>query len=97
MIIARIPEKIASLNISVPICFSERGFFAINNLTRVIGARDSEVDLSFQSSVWEVGFFISRCSTIFLTLERNKNELMIAGSIAMAAITSTLPIIAIAL
>ena len=51
VIIARIPENIASLKISIPICFSDRGFLAINNLTSVIGARDSEVDFNFQSSV----------------------------------------------
>jgi hypothetical protein len=38
VIIARIPENIPSLKISYPICFSVRGFFAISNLTRVIGA-----------------------------------------------------------
>ena len=54
------------------------------------------MDFSLKSSVCIVGFFISLCSTIFLTLERNRNELIIAGSIAIAAITSTLPIIAIA-
>ena len=37
VIIARIPENMASLKISIPICFSDRGFFAINNLTSVIG------------------------------------------------------------
>ena len=51
MIIASIPENIASLNISVPICFSDSGFFAINNLTKVIGAWFSEVYFNFQSSV----------------------------------------------
>ena len=96
VIIARIPENMASLKISIPICFSDRGFFAINNLTSVIGAWFSEVVFNFQSSVCEVGFFISRCSTIFLTLDKNKNELIIAGSIAIAAITSTPPTIAIA-
>ena len=51
VIIASIPEKIASLKISVPICFSDSGFFAINNLTKVIGAWFSDVVCNFQSSV----------------------------------------------
>ena len=32
-----IPENIANLKISKPICFSDNGFLAINNLTKVIG------------------------------------------------------------
>ena len=75
VIIARIPENIPSLKISYPICFSVKGFFAISNLTRVIGAWFSEVDCNFQSSVWVTGFLISLCSTIFFTLDKNKNEL----------------------
>ena len=85
----RIPENIANLKISIPICFSDNGFLATNNLTKVIGAWFSIVDLSFQSSVCEIGFFISLCSTIFFTLERNKKLLITAGNIITAAITST--------
>ncbi len=39
---------------------------------------------------------ISLCSTTLLTLERNKNELKIARSNAIIAISSDFPIIAIA-
>ena len=90
------PENIANLKISIQICFSDSGFFARINLTSVIGANLSAVVWSFQSSVCEVGFLISLCSIIFLTLDKNRNEFIIAGKIAIAAITSTCPTIAIA-
>ena len=68
------------------ICFSDNGFCAISNLTNVIGACFSNVDLSFQSGVCAVEFLSCLCSTIFLTLERNKKLLITAGKIITAAL-----------
>ena len=83
-----------SLNISIPICFSDNGFFAISNLTNVTGAFFSGDAFSFQSSVCITGFLISRCSTIFLTLDKKRNELIMAGRIATVSYTHlTLPTI----
>ena len=38
VIIPKMPENIASLKISVHICFSDNGFLATSNRTKVIGA-----------------------------------------------------------
>jgi hypothetical protein len=43
VMIARIPENIASLNMVKPISFSVSGLLATINLTSVIGASDSLV------------------------------------------------------
>src|ERR687898_300980 len=52
---------------------------------------------SLKSSVKDVGLaVISLCSTTLFTLERNRNELNIAGSNAIIAISSDLPVMAIA-
>ena len=86
---AKTPENAVNFKTSLQICFSDNGFFAISSLTNVIGASFSSVDFSLKSSTCLVGLLISLCSTIFFTLERNKNELITAGKIAIAAITST--------
>ena len=38
VITAKIPENIDSLRISIAVCFSDKGFFAIISLSNVIGA-----------------------------------------------------------
>ena len=45
VITARIPENTVNFKISLEICFSDNGFFAISSLTNVIGAWFSSVDL----------------------------------------------------
>ena len=87
VIIPNIPENIVSLKISIPICFSDSGIFATNNLIKVIGAWFSEVDFNFQSSVCAVGFLICLCSTIFFTLERKRKLLMTAGTVSYTHLT----------
>ena len=61
VITAKIPENIDSLRISIAVCFSDKGFFAIISLTSVIGASLSSVVCIFSSSLRNVGFLISLC------------------------------------
>ena len=90
VIIAKTPEKIASLKIANPTCFSVNGPPASINRTKVTGAVLSLVAFNLKSSVCSTGLpLIWRCSTTRFTLDRNKNELITAGNSAMAAIIST--------
>ena len=55
VIIAKIPEKNASLKIANPTCFSVSGPAARINLTKVTGAVLSLVDFNLKSSVCSSG------------------------------------------
>ena len=95
VIIARDVEKAANLYIFVTISLSES--FPSNriSLTRVIGAFLSFDACRVKSSLSMVGLDLtSLCSTIFLTLLKNKNEFIIAGSNAIMAMISDLDAIA---
>jgi hypothetical protein len=88
-------ENIPNLYILPIICFSERGPSKRINLTNVIGACLSLEASRLKSSLRIIGLdFNCLCSTILLTLLKNKNEFIIAGSKAIIAIISDLEIIA---
>jgi hypothetical protein len=65
------------------------------SLNRVTGALCSDEAANLKSSVNIVGRDLtSLCSTILLTLERNRKEFMTAGRRAMTPMISELPAIA---
>lgn len=95
MISASIEENIARVKILLAICPSDRGPLATINLTKVEGASVLREAANLKSSVRIVGLLlISLCSTIFLTLDKNKNEFMTAGKRAITPIISDFPAIA---
>ena len=92
---ASIEEKTAKMKILLTICPSDKGPLATMSLTKVDGAFLSREAISLKSSVRLVGLLLtSLCSTIFLTLDKNKNEFMTAGKSAITPIISDLPAIA---
>src|SRR5574338_528321 len=95
VIIARKAENNASLKIIIAICFSVIGPVARIRRRSVTGASLSVVAMSLKSGVIVVGFLICLCSTMRLTLDKNKKELITAGKSAIAATISALPRIAI--
>ena len=91
---ANTDENIANLNIFFIMSYSESGSLASIIRTSVEGAFLSDEALSLKSLSIVTGLvLISLCSTIFFTLERNKNEFITAGNNAITPIISELPAI----
>ena len=85
--IAKNPEKIVNLKITYETCLSDMADLETIIRNKVIGALESLIAFSLKSSVIITGFnFIARCSTIRFVLDKNKKELIIAGSKAIADI-----------
>ena len=92
---ANTEEKIAKMKILLTIPASDNGPFATKRRTNVDGAVFSLEAFILKSSVNTVGLLLRfLCSTIFLTLDRNKNEFITAGRSAIAPIISEFPAIA---
>src|ERR1051325_467568 len=85
-------EKIAKTKILLTISASVKGPLTTISLTRVEGAFFSLDAIILKSSVMTVGLlFTSLCSTIFLTLDKNKKEFITAGKRAITPIISEFP------
>ena len=92
---ANTEEKAAKINILLTISASVRGPLTTMSLTKVEGAFLSLEAIILKSSVMTVGLlFTSLCSTIFLTLDKNKKEFITAGKRAITPIISEFPTIA---
>lgn len=88
-------ENAARTNIWCTILVSESGPPVRMSLNRVIGALESDDAANLKSSVNTVGRDLTcLCSTILLTLERNRKEFITAGSRAITPMISELPAIA---
>lgn len=91
---ASMDENMANLNIFFIMSYSESGSLASIIRTSVEGAFLSADALSLKFLSIVTGLvLISLCSTIFFTLERNKNEFITAGNNAITPIISEFPAI----
>jgi len=89
---ANTDENVANIRILVIISFSDNGPLARISLTSVAGALRSLDATNLKSSDIETGLVLTcLCSTIFFTLDRNKNEFITAGKSAMTPIISEFP------
>lgn len=89
---AKTDENVPSIKIFVIISCSDIGPLARISLTSVAGALGSLDATNLKSSDIETGLVLTcLCSTIFFTLERNKNEFITAGKRAITPIISELP------
>lgn len=85
-------ENVPNIRILLIISFSDNGPLAKMSLTNVAGARLSLDAINLKSSLNITGLVLTcLCSTIFFTLERNKNEFITAGKSAITPIISEFP------